>query len=148
MKVLAQNRRAAHKYELERTLEAGIELTGGEVKSIKASQVSIAEAYVQVRKGQAFLMAAYVKPYAASDEPADPNRPRKLLLHQEEIAKLAGEAKAGGRTIVPTKVYTKQALIKVEIAVGRGKQAHDKRETLKRRQQEREAQAAVKQARQ
>lgn len=142
-KTLAQNRRATHRYTIERRLEAGIELTGGEVKSIKAGNASIAESYVQVRRGEAWLIGAYVKPYGPAGESADPTRARRLLLHQNEISTLIGESKAGNRTIVPTKIYLKQALIKVEIALGQGKKTHDKRESLKRRQAEREAERAI-----
>lgn len=144
MQVIAQNKKASHDYHIEDRFEAGIELAGGEVKSIKAGHVSIKEAYVQVRRGQAWLVNAYVKPYAAAGGRDDPTRDRRLLLHAAEIAKLAGAARSGNRTVVPTKVFLKQALIKVEVALGQGKKVHDKRQALKARQAKREAAQAVK----
>lgn len=146
-KQIAVNRKARHDYRLERTLEAGIELTGGEVKSIKAGEVSIGEAFVTMRGGEAFLTNAYVKPYQPKQGfEQDPTRSRRLLLHRAELAKLVGEQQAHRRTIVPTKLYLKGGRVKVEVAVATGKQLHDKRADLKRREQEREARAAVKRA--
>lgn len=146
-KQIAVNKKARHDYTLERTLEAGIELTGGEVKSIKAGEVSISEAFVTMRGSEAFLTNAYIKPYQPGQkrEP-DPNRSRRLLLHKEELAKLVGEQHAHRRTIVPTKLYLKNGRVKVEIAVAHGKKQHDKRAGLKKREQEREARAALKRA--
>ena len=146
-KQIAVNKKARHDYTLERTLEAGIELLGGEVKSIKAGEVSISEAFVTIKAGEAFLSNCYVKPYQPKQGlERDPTRPRRLLLHREELAKLVGEQQAHRRTVVPTKLYLKNGRIKVEIAVASGKKQHDKRADLKRREQEREATAAVKRA--
>jgi SsrA-binding protein len=146
-KQIADNRKARHDYHLEEKLEAGIELTGGEVKSIKAGEVSLAEAFVTMRGAEAFLTNAYVKPYQANQKiDRDPTRSRRLLLHKSELAKLVGEQQAHRRTIVPTKLYLKNGKIKVEIAVAKGKKQHDKRADLKKREQEREARAAAKQA--
>ncbi|MSU75898.1 SsrA-binding protein SmpB [Patescibacteria group bacterium] len=147
-KFIALNRKARFEYELERTLEAGIELEGGEVKSIKAGEISLNESFVTIKDGEVWLTNAHVKPYQpAQGFEQDPTRPRKLLLKKAEISKLVGENKAHRRTMVPTKVYLKNGRVKVEIAVARGKQQHDKRASVKKREQEREAQAAMKQAR-
>lgn len=147
VKQIAANKKARHDYHLEQTLEAGIELTGGEVKSIKAGEVSIGEAFVTMRGSEAFLTNAYVKPYQPGQKlERDPTRSRRLLLHKAELAKLVGEQHAHRRTIVPTKLYVKNGRIKVEIAVARGKKQYDKRADLKRREQEREARTAAKAA--
>lgn len=147
-KQIAQNRKARFEYEIERKLEAGVELVGGEVKSIKAGEISLNEAFVTVKDGEVWLTNAHVKPYQPNQGLAqDPTRPRKLLLKKEEISKLIGESQAHRRTIVPTKVYLKHGRVKVEIAVARGKRQHDKRASLKKREQDREARAALKQAR-
>jgi SsrA-binding protein len=142
MKPLATNPKARHDYALEDVLEAGIALSGGEVKSIRAGHISIKEAFVSIRKGEAFLVNAYVKPYADSSE--DPTRPRKLLLHRKELDSLIGAAKSGGRTVVPTKLYLKKGLMKLQIALATGKKQYDKRQTLKERQAKREAAQAIK----
>lgn len=144
-KQIAVNKKARHDYQLERTLEAGIELTGGEVKSIKAGEVSISEAFVTIKAGEAFLSGAYVKPYQPKQGfDRDPTRSRRLLLHRAELAKLAGEQQAHRRTIVPTKLYLKGGRVKIEIAVATGKKQYDKRADLKKRDQEREARSAAK----
>ncbi|HEY8108578.1 MAG TPA: SsrA-binding protein SmpB [Patescibacteria group bacterium] len=144
MKLIAKNRRARHDYVLERTYEAGIALTGGEVKSVKDGGISIQEAYVSIRGGEAWLLNAHVKPWHGADGEPDPTRERKLLLHREELSKLVGETREKGRTIVPTAVGLSKGLVKLEIALARGKQSRDKRQTLKQRQAEREAAQAMK----
>ncbi len=146
MKVIAKNRRARHDYILEQTYEAGLALTGAEVKSIKASDISIQEAYVIIRGGEAYLLGAHVKPWHGADGEPDPTRTRKLLLHRRELDKLVGATKEKGRTLVPVTVGLSKGLVKLEIALARGKKIHDKRETLKRRQADREAAQAVKRA--
>lgn len=146
MKSLATNPKARHDYALEETLEAGIALSGGEVKSIRAGHVSIKEAFVSIRKGEAFLVNAYIKPYGDSSD--DPTRARKLLLHRRELNTLTGAAKAGNRTVVPIKLYLKKGLMKLQIALATGKKQYDKRQTLKARQAKREADQAIKQSRQ
>lgn len=151
MKVIAKNRRARHDYLFEQTYEAGIALTGGEVKSIKAGDISIQEAYVTIRGGEAYLVGAHVKPWHAAAAQADgsgpdPTRTRKLLLHRSELDKLVGATREKGRTLVPVTVGLSKGLVKLEIALARGKKAHDKRETLKRRQADRETAQAVKRA--
>ena len=144
-KQIAANKKARHDYTLERTLEAGIELTGGEVKSIKAGEVSLGEAFVTIKAGEAFLTNAYVKPYQPKQgHEQDPTRSRRLLLHKAELAKLVGEQQAHRRTIIPTKLYLKGGRVKLEIAVATGKKQYDKRADLKKREQEREARSAAK----
>jgi SsrA-binding protein len=144
MKVLANNPKARHDYAIEETLEAGIALSGGEVKSIRAGHISLKEAFVSIRKGEAFLMNTYIKPYADSSD--DPTRPRKLLLHRTELDTLVGAAKSGGRTVVPTKLYLKKGLMKLQIALATGKKNYDKRQALKAKQAKREAEQAIKQS--
>lgn len=146
MKSVATNPKARHDYHLEETYEAGVSLSGGEVKSIRAGNVSLKEAFVSLRRGEAYLMNAYIKPYEQAAEGGDPTRPRKLLLHRAELAKLVGFGKGSGRTIVPTKLYFKQGLLKLEIAVAQGKKQYDKRQDLKKRQAKRDADQAIKQS--
>jgi SsrA-binding protein len=144
-KLIAQNKKARHDYELERKLEAGIALQGGEVKSVKAGHVSINEAYVTLRGGEAWLLNAHIKAYQPGQGlEQDPTRTRKLLLKREEINSLLGQKKGSGRTVIPTRIYLKHGRVKLEVAVGKGKRQYDKRASLKKREQEREAAQAVK----
>lgn len=144
MKLIAQNRKARHDYAILDTFEAGIELVGSEVKSVKAGEISLAEAYVSVRRGEAWLVGAYVKPYQASQgAQPEPNRDRKLLLHKTEVAKLIGAAKEKTQTIIPLNVHLKRGLVKLDIALGRSKKQYDKRATLKERDAKREAERAI-----
>ena len=136
---LATNRAAAHEYHLLRRVEAGIVLTGSEVKSIRDGRINLKEAYARIRAGEVFLAGAHVSPYPhARHEEIDPVRERKLLLHAGEIRKLGKEIRATGVTLVPTRVYIRNGRVKVEIAVARGKRSHDKRESKRRREAERE----------
>jgi SsrA-binding protein len=136
---LAVNRSAGHEFHLLKRHEAGIVLTGAEVKSARAGRVNLREGYARVKGGEVFLLGVHFGPYQnAREEDQDPRRPRKLLLHASEIRKLDKETQAGGSTLVPTRLYLKQGRIKVEIAVARGKQQVDKREALKKRAQQRE----------
>ncbi len=138
-KVVATNRKASHEYFLLERYEAGIALLGSEIKSIRAGQISLAEAYVQIDGQQAWLMDAHVAPYDHSGSfNHEPRRPRKLLLHRAEIRRLWNEVRKKGVTIIPTKVYIKDGIAKVEIAVARGKKQYDKRETIAKRDAERE----------
>jgi SsrA-binding protein len=138
--VLATNRAAGHEYLLLRRVEAGIVLTGPEVKSARARRVNLKEGFASIRDGQAFLVGVHFSPYenARRDE-LDPVRPRKLLLHAQEIRKLARETESGGMTLVPTRLYLKNGRVKVEIALARGKKAHDKRDAARGRALDREA---------
>ena len=114
-------------------------LTGPEVKSIRAGKVNFVDSYVDFRRGEAWLLSLHIAPYSnAGYAPQEPERARKLLLHQREIAKLSGIVAQKGLTVVPVRLYLKRGKIKVEIAVGRGKKLHDHRESLKRRAEERD----------
>ena len=136
---IAVNKKARHLYELSEFLEAGISLTGPEVKSIRAGKVNFIDSYVEFRKGEAWLVSLHVAPYAnAGYAPQDPDRPRRLLLHAREIGRLAGTVAQKGLTVVPVRLYFSRGRVKVEIALGRGKKLHDHRETLKRRAAERD----------
>ena len=146
MKVIATNRQARHKYELFEKFEAGIVLQGFEVKSLREGRVNLSDSYVRILRGEVFLIHCHISPYShiQNINLADPVRSRKLLLRQDEIDKLKGVTASKGRTIVPLSIYFKQGLAKVEIAVARGKQEFDKRETIKRRIADREASRAMK----
>jgi SsrA-binding protein len=145
-KQLAANRRALHDYHVLEKLEAGIELRGAEVKSIRAGHVSLAEAYAKLEGGEVILHSLHVLPYEHSRaETHDPVRPKRLLLHRAEIRKLAGQITAGGKTLIPLRLYLRKGLVKVEIALARGKQAADKREAIRRRTADREAARAISQ---
>lgn len=136
---IAVNKKARHLYELSEFLEAGMALTGPEVKSIRDGKVNFIDSYVEFRRGEAWLLSLHIAPYAnAGYAPQVPDRPRKLLLHAREIAKLSGLTAQKGLTVVPVRVYLKRGKIKLEIALGRGKKLHDHRESLKRRAEERD----------
>lgn len=139
IKVVATNRKASHEYFLLENLEAGIALQGSEIKSIRAGQISLAESYVQIDGQEAWLVDAHVAPYEQAGQfNHDPRRPRKLLLHKAEIRRLWDEVRKKGVTIVPTKVYLKDGRAKVEIALAKGKKLYDKRESIAKRDAERE----------
>ena len=138
-KVVSQNRKASHEYFLEDRYEAGIALTGSEIKSIRAGSVSIREAYIQVSDKEAWLVNAYIAPYdPASSLNHDPRRRRKLLLHKREIRKLYDKVRQRGYTIVPLRMVIKYGLAKVEIALAKGKRRYDKRREIAKRDAERE----------
>jgi len=136
---LATNRAASHEFHLFERFEAGVVLTGTEVKSIRAGRANLKEGYVKVRDGEVFLIGAHVSPYdPGGRENPDPVRERKLLLNAREIRKLAKETSAPGITIVPIKLYLKDGRVKLEIAVAKGKKAYDKREAIAKKDVERE----------
>jgi len=138
-KVVATNRKAAHEYFLLERYEAGIALLGSEIKSIRAGQISLAEAYVQIDGREAWLMDAHVAPYEHSGIfNHEPRRPRKLLLNHNEIHRLWNDVRKKGVTVIPTRVYIKNGLAKVEIAAAKGKKNYDKRQTIAKRDAERE----------
>ena len=144
-KVLLTNRAAFHEYHIEDKYEAGIALTGTEVKSVRAGQVQLKDSYVAVRNGEAWLFNAHISPYAYGNrENHDPVRTRKLLLHRREIDRLEEAATIKGMTLVVTRVYLKGGRIKLEVGVARGKKLYDKRETEMRRTIERETRAQLK----
>ena len=146
MTLIATNRQAHHKYQLFDKYEAGIALKGAEVKSIREGRVNLQDSFVRIVRGEAFLMNCHISPYSHIQDIrfADPIRMRKLLLKRIEIDRLSGQVSRKGHTIVPLSIYFQKGLAKVEIAVARGKREYDKRETLRRRIAEREAQRAVK----
>ncbi len=137
--VLARNKKAFHDYFIEDKLEAGIELVGTEVKSVKAGKVSIKESFIRIIKNEIFIMNMHITPYEFGNINNLPeSRVRKLLLNRKEIEKWAAKIKEQGYTIIPLSVYTKQRLVKMEIGLAKGKKLHDKREALKRKDQERD----------
>jgi SsrA-binding protein len=139
VKVVATNRKARFEYFLLEHYEAGLSLQGSEIKSIRAGQVSLAEAYVRVEGRQAWLMEAHIAPYAQANRyNHDPRRPRRLLLHRKELRELWDAVRQKGVTIVPTRVYLKEGRAKLEIAIGKGKKLHDKRQAIAQREAERE----------
>lgn len=147
-KVLAENRKARFNYHILETIEAGIVLTGAEIKSIRAGGVSIGESFVSPRSDGLYLIQAHIKPYShCKDREYDPVRPRKLLLHKTEVNKLRGRVEQKGLTIVPLQIHLKRGFAKVLIALAKGKAAPDKRETIKARESEREMARAIKRKR-
>ena len=144
-KVLASNRAAFHEYHISDKYEAGIALTGTEVKSVMAGRIQLKESYVAVRDDEAWLFNAHISPYSHGNrENHDPLRTRKLLLHRREIDRLDESAVKQGMTLVATRVYLKSGKIKIEVGVARGKKLYDKRETELRRTVERETRAQLK----
>jgi SsrA-binding protein len=143
-KILSDNRYAAHQYQLMERFEAGLVLTGTEVKAARDGKVQLKDSFAEVLGNEAWLVNAHISPYSHGNrENHDPLRRRKLLLHRQEIEKLLGKTREKGLTLIPTKVYLKDGRIKCELAVGRGKKLHDKREAERTRTQEAEARAAM-----
>jgi SsrA-binding protein len=144
-KLIASNKKAYHDYFVLQKLEAGIELTGTEVKSLRDGKANLKDSYVIVKGDEAFLLGTHISPYSHGNlQNHDPERTRKLLLHKREIEKLHVQLVEKGLTIVPLRLYFKGNRVKVEVAVVRGKKQYDKRETEKRREADREAAAAMK----
>jgi SsrA-binding protein len=143
-KLIAQNKKARHDYHIEDVYEAGLVLQGTEVKSLRAGRASLVDAYAHIKDGEAWLEGVHIPEYdQGSWTNHEPRRPRKLLLHRDEIAKLIGKTKESGLTIVPLALYFKDGKAKVEIALARGKRAYDKRQTLAARDAAREIDRAV-----
>jgi SsrA-binding protein len=143
-KRIASNRRARFDYEILDTFEAGIALLGPEVKSLRAGNASLGDAYAVVRRGEVFLVNAHIGPYEqAGRANAPPRRERKLLLHRAEIERLSGRVSERGFTLVPLELYFKAGRAKVELGLARGKKSHDKRQAIRERESERELQRAV-----
>jgi len=143
-KIIARNRKAKFEYELSEFFEAGIELRGTEIKSIRAGQVSLSEAYVRTNGRQVWLVSANIAPYdQASIFNHDPKRERRLLLHKREIKTLWDGTRLKGMTIIPTQLYLRDGLAKVEIALAKGKRKYDKRQAIKKRDMEREVDRAL-----
>ena len=147
-KVVASNRRARFDYEIVDTFEAGMVLLGSEVKSLREGKASINEAYASEKHGELWLESMNIPPYTYAREGGhEPTRPRKLLLHKREITRIGEKLREQSLTLVPTKVYFSNGRAKVELALGKGKRTIDKRETKKRRQQEREMDRAMRRGR-
>ncbi|MFH2039112.1 MAG: SsrA-binding protein SmpB [Chloroflexota bacterium] len=144
IKVVATNRKAKFEYFLLEEFEAGLSLQGSEIKSIRAGQISLAEAYIKVDGKNAWLVEAHVAPYEqANRNNHDPKRPRRLLLHKKEIKKLWDAIRQKGVTIIPTRVYLKGGRAKLEIAIARGKKLYDKRATIAKRETDREIERQI-----
>ncbi|HYB95017.1 MAG TPA: SsrA-binding protein SmpB [Vicinamibacterales bacterium] len=143
--LIADNRKAFHDYHILETFEAGISLLGTEVKGIREGRANLRDSFARVDGGEVWLYNVHINPYSHRGYvDHDPKRRRRLLLHKHEIRKLIGKTVEKGLTLVPTKLYFKNGKVKVALALARGKEAHDKRETLRRREVDRETRAAVK----
>lgn len=143
-KVVARNRKARHEFEILETFEAGIELKGPEVKSLRAGNVSFQDAHARVERDELWLHSVHIDPYVQANRfNVDPVRARRLLVHRNEIRRLTGKIKEKGLTIVPLEIYFSRGYAKVEMALARGKKLYDKREALKRRQQDLESRRAM-----
>lgn len=127
------NKKALHNYHILEHLEAGIALSGGEVKSIRNNRVDLGESHIRILNGEAILINAHIPPYQGSDESYDPQRSRKLLLHKDQINTLIGKVSKGGVTLIPVSIYEKNNRFKVEVGLARSKKEFDKRRTIKER---------------
>ena len=148
IKTAATNRKAYHNYLIQDSIEAGIALTGSEIKSIRAGRVSLGDAYVRPEGGELWLVNAHIARYDASSYMShEPTRPRKLLLHRKQINNLTSQVTQKGFTLVPLKLYIKDSIAKVEVALAKGKKLYDKRESIANREAEREIDRAIKRRR-
>jgi len=148
IKVIATNRKAYHDYHIDDEYEAGLALTGTEIKSVRAGQVNLRDSYVQIRNGEAWLINTHIAPYdRASYENHDPRRERRLLLHKREILRLGSKVLEKGFTIIPLKIYLKGNKAKVEIALAKGKRLYDKREAIAARDSQRQVERELREAR-
>ncbi len=149
MKIVAENKKAVFNYEIIERLEAGVSLLGSEVKSVREGRVNLKEGWADIKNGEVFLLNCHISPYEAANRfNHEPMRPRKLLLHRQEIKRLTGKIKEKGLTLVPTKIYLNdKRKIKVELALARGKRAYEKKEAIKARDIEREVRAEIKRLR-
>lgn len=144
-KVVAQNRKAYHDFTILDTIEAGIVLTGTEIKSVRKGKINIRDGYVSIRNGEAFLQNVHISPFEQGNIfNHDPLRTRKLLLHKRQIANLTGEIKSAGMTLIPLKVYLKDGYAKILLGLAKGKKTYDKREALKQKDMKREIDRALK----
>ena len=144
-KTITLNRKARHDYSIGEIMEAGIVLSGTEIKSLRAGKVSLAQSFARPERGELWLFNAYIAPYEAGNRyNHEPTRPRKLLLHRDEIARLAGKATQKGFTLVPLRLYLKRGLAKLELGLARGKKLYDKRESIAQRQAKREIERTLK----
>ena len=145
-KIISDNRQARFLYEILEVFEAGIALTGTEVKAIRAGKVNLRDGFAQIRKEEAFLLNVHISPHQSAGQffNHEPRRTRKLLMHRQEIRKLIGKTEQKGLTLVPLKLYLQRGWIKVTIGLARGKKLHDKRESIKSRQDKRDMERALK----
>jgi len=145
--IVTQNRKAFYDYFIEETFEAGIMLTGTEVKSLRAGKANLKDSYARIKDGEIFLLNTHISPYSQADgfKQHEPERTRKLLLHKKEIMKLLGKTREKGYTLVPTKIYFKDGKAKVEIGLARGKTSYDKRDSIKARDVKREIAKTIRQ---
>ena len=145
--IVTQNRKAFYDYFIEETFEAGIMLTGTEVKSLRAGKANLKDSYARIKDGEIFLLNTHISPYNQADgfKQHEPERTRKLLLHKKEIMKLLGKTREKGYTLVPTKIYFKDGKAKVEIGLARGKTSYDKRDSIKAREVKREIAKTIRQ---
>ncbi len=140
IKLICQNRKARHDYQIVETIEAGLMLTGPEVKSLRLGRANLKDGYAKPREGEVFLYEVHISPYENSPlTEQDPTRTRKLLLHKQEIRRLAGKIREKGFTLVPLRIYFRSGKIKVELALAKGKKLYDKREAIRKKDMKREA---------
>jgi len=143
IKVATENRKARHDYHIEETMEAGLVLTGTEVKSLRLGRANLRDSYAEIKNNEVFLVNSHISPYEQGNRfNHDPLRPRKLLLHRSEIRRLIGKVKERGYTLIPLKIYFKRGKAKVELALARGKKLYDKREDMLERDARREMERA------
>ncbi len=143
--VVAQNKKARHDYSIVDTIEAGIVLTGTEIKSVRAARIQLKDGYAQIKNGEAWLINVHIAPFEQGNIwNQDPDRTRKLLLKKKQITKLQNDLKGTGMTLVPLKVYLKNGFAKVLLGIVKGKHDYDKRESIKRREQERDIKRIIK----
>jgi SsrA-binding protein len=146
VKVISQNRKARHDYEVLETLEVGVVLNGPEVKSLRLGRANLKDGYARPQQGEIFLHEVHISPYENSPlNEQDPTRTRKLLLHRQEIKKLTGKIVEKGLTLVPLRIYFRKGKVKVELALAKGKKLYDKRESIRKRDIEREAERQIRQ---
>jgi SsrA-binding protein len=145
IKIVCQNKKARYDYEIIEVIEAGMVLLGTEVKSLRQGRANLKDSYARIKDGELFLMQCHISPYThAYYDNHEPDRVRKLLVHKREIKRLQGKTEEKGLTLVPLKIYFKDGKAKIELALARGKRSYDKRETLKRKTEERELERAIK----
>jgi len=145
IKIIATNKKAYHDYFIDETYEAGMVLTGTEVKSLRQGNANLKESFCRIKNGEVFINNLHISPYEQGNiNNVEPTRMRKLLLHHAEIIKLTRKVEEKGLSLIPTKLYFKNSLVKLELGVGRGKKMHDKRQTLKRKEADREMAKAIK----
>lgn len=145
VKVIARNKKARHDYHIEETIEAGIALTGTEIKSIRAGKVNLKDSFARIVNGEVFLLNMHISPYEQGNRyNPDPTRTRKLLLHKEEIRKLIGQTKMKGYALIPLDLHLRNGFCKVELALAKGKKLYDKRHDMAKRDAEREMERAFK----